>query len=68
MVSMKEQKMSSPGVEAESSQCQGCKHCHETEFICSAFPFGIPDEVIDNDVIHDEVLPEQQGDYVWKEA
>ena len=58
--------MSSPGVIAETSQCQTCKYCNETEFICIAFPFGIPDEVIRNEVIHSEVLDEQHGDNTYE--
>lgn len=57
-----------PGVEAETSQCQTCKHCNETEFICKAFPFGIPEEILTNEVIHKEVLPDQMGDAVYESS
>lgn len=60
--------MSSIGVQAETIQCQSCKHCSATEFICKAFPFGIPEEVLRNQVIHNEVLEHQQGDYVYEEV
>ena len=60
--------MTSPGVEAESSQCQTCKHCNEIEFICIAFPFGIPVEIIRNEVIHNEVIDYQQGDTVYERS
>lgn len=70
MVSMKEKKrlpMSRAGAESESSQCQMCKWCNDFEFICKAYPFGIPEEIITNEVIHSEVLPEQMGDYIYEE-
>ena len=58
--------MYSAGVEAESGQCITCKWCDEVDFICPAFPHGIPEEVILNDTIHDEVLPEQYGDKIYE--
>jgi len=60
--------MTTPGVEAETSQCQTCKHCNEIEFICKAFPFGIPEEIIRNEVMHKEVLEYQQGDTIYERS
>jgi len=48
------------------SQCQTCRNCSDTEFICKAFPLGIPEEVIRNNVIHNTVIEGQHGDYVYK--
>lgn len=59
--------MSRHGAESESSQCIMCKWCNETEFICKAFPYGIPEEVMQNEIIHNEILPEQMGDYIYEE-
>ena len=56
-----------PGVEAETNQCVKCKHCNETEFTCKAFPFGIPMEILFNEVMHTEVLDYQMGDTVYEE-
>ncbi len=53
--------MPSEAVLAESSQCQSCKHCNEIEFICAAYPSGIPDALLINVLIHAVVLPDQQG-------
>jgi hypothetical protein len=58
--------MSSERVKQEISQCLTCRNCSETEFICKAFPFGIPKEIIRNEVIHDTVIEGQQGNYVYK--
>jgi hypothetical protein len=60
--------MSREIIEAETSQCTNCKHCNETEFICPAYPYGIPDEVLRNEILHDEVLDNQFGDIVFEEA
>ena len=32
---------------------------------CAAFPEGIPDDIMDDIIIHDKVLPEQRGNYVF---
>jgi len=58
--------MSNERRKKEVSQCQTCRNCSETEFICKAFPLGIPEEVIRNNVIHNTVIEGQQGDYVYK--
>ena len=60
--------MSSKVVVAETIQCQKCKHVNATEFICKAFPFGIPEEVLRNEVIHNKILDHQQGDYIYEEV
>lgn len=50
----------------ESPQCVTCRHKDEGDLICSAFPFGIPAEVYQNIVLHDKVLDEQIGDYLYE--
>ena len=50
----------------ESPQCMSCKHKNGEDIICKAFPFGIPDEILSNIVLHDKVLDEQNGDFIYE--
>lgn len=45
-------------------QCNSCKH-YEGYGICPAFPEGIPFEIVDNELIHDEELEGQEGSLMW---
>ena len=49
----------------ESPQCVTCKWKDEYDLICSAYPFGIPTDIIENRVLHDEVLEDQIGDSIY---
>lgn len=49
----------------ESPQCMSCKHKDEGELICAAFPFGILEDILSNRILHDHVLDEQIGDYIY---
>jgi len=60
--------MPSEGVLAETSLCQTCLHCQESEFICDAYPSGIPDDILINAIMHDKVLPDQEGTTTYEEA
>lgn len=46
--------------------CQECKH--RLLFGCKAFPNGIPDEIAQGIKLHDTVLPEQVGSYVFEKG
>jgi len=48
-----------------ASQCFTCKH-YRKNGKCRAFTFGIPSEVISNEVMHNDILPNQNGDFVWQ--
>ncbi|RKY40395.1 MAG: hypothetical protein DRP85_08640 [Candidatus Makaraimicrobium thalassicum] len=48
--------------------CFGCKHFRPRKLSCPAFPDGIPHEVLEGFLPHVEVLPEQQGQYVFEPA
>lgn len=60
--------MSREEIQAETIQCVNCKHCNATEFICPAFPYGIPENILRNETIHDKVLDHQFGTIVFEEA
>lgn len=51
--------------ELEAPQCVSCIWKDPEELLCSAFPFGIPQEVIENRVLHSTILEEQVGDYIY---
>jgi hypothetical protein len=51
----------------EAPQCASCIHKDEGDMLCKAFPFGIPSEVYENIILHDHLLAEQIGDYIYKE-
>lgn len=44
----------------EFPQCLKCKNLLANKK-CAAFPNGIPDNIMHNDVIHNHVFPEQTG-------
>lgn len=46
-----------------SYQCRDCRH-YLLDLECKAFPLGIPEEILEGRVWHDEVLPGQVGTYV----
>lgn len=47
-----------PGV--IDSQCNSCKYYHGFGK-CDAFPNGIPETILDNDIIHDSPYPGDHG-------
>lgn len=51
--------------ELESPQCVSCIWKNPEDILCSAFPFGIPQDILENRVLHNEVLEEQNGDYIY---
>lgn len=51
--------------ELESPQCMTCKHKDDGEIMCPAFPFGIPDNILRNEILHTSILDEQFGDFVY---
>lgn len=46
-------------------QCLQCKHYHKDDE-CEAFPDGIPDDILDDEFIHDKIHPEQDNEIVFK--
>jgi len=49
--------------------CTQCKHfigVTRNIWLCRAFPRGIPREILLGFAAHDEVLPNQKGEYVFK--
>lgn len=53
--------------ELESPQCMTCIHKNEEDIICKAYPFGIPQDILDNRVLHNEVFEDQIGDFIFTE-
>lgn len=51
--------------EMESPQCVTCKWKDEHDFLCSAYPFGIPVDILVNRILHTEVLDDQVGDATY---
>lgn len=51
--------------ELESPQCMTCVWKNPEELLCAAFPYGIPDEILYNETLHDKILDEQFGDYTY---
>jgi hypothetical protein len=49
----------------ESPQCVSCIWKNEEDFLCAAFPFGIPTDILQNKVLHNTVLDEQEGEFVY---
>ena len=54
-------KSRNPAVIAETSQCSICTHCGLTEFRCEAFPYGIPEPILNNEFIHTKPYPGDNG-------
>lgn len=46
---------------AESPQCTICAWMNPYEHVCPAYPSGIPDRILNNEVMHTEVLEDQIG-------
>ncbi len=57
--------------ELRLSPCPDCKHfdfkrAEQTgEWVCSAFPEGIPEEIVQGRSRHPSALPDQVGEYVF---
>jgi len=49
-----------PG-ELKLSQCAYCVHKDKSGATCTAFPDGIPEDILDNEVIHDKPYPGDHG-------
>ncbi len=47
--------------------CHRCKHKYKSRLGCKAYPDGIPDELLLNEMKHDIVYPNQKGDYVFED-
>jgi len=49
------------------SQCINCKHLklvklnEDLKHVCDAFPNGIPDEIYDNEIFHENAYPNDNG-------
>jgi hypothetical protein len=54
--------------EMESPQCVTCTHKNEFDYLCSAYPFGIPGEILQNRVLHNVILEDQMGDAIYTEV
>jgi len=50
------------------SDCATCKHVNFLKNTCDAFPNGIPDKIYGNRRKHREVLPDQEGEWVYEIA
>ena len=48
------------------SVCNKCKHFDSFEYICLAFPNGIPDELLSGEAKHDEVIKGQTGETIFE--
>lgn len=44
--------------------CNNCKHLDAVQ--CPAFPKGIPIGFASGDLLHDKVLPWQEGELTWE--
>lgn len=51
--------------ELESPQCVSCIWKNPKEVLCAAFPFGIPQDILINKILHVRILEEQVGDYIY---
>lgn len=46
-------------------KCFDCKWFGENGLWCKAYPKGIPMDILLNKKEHNEVLPDQEGDYIF---
>ncbi len=44
-----------------SPKCTFCKHFQVRDWSCTAFPKGVPDDLVFGDVSHDEPYPGDHG-------
>ena len=49
------------------SSCASCKHFKREDFYCSAYPNGIPDELLLGEEHHNQVRKDQTGNTVFEE-
>jgi len=50
-----------------ASQCAYCKHFHADDYYCSAYPDGIPDELLRGTQKHNSPIKGQVGDTVYEQ-
>ncbi len=43
------------------SQCAVCKHFVMNDYYCPAYPYGIPDQLLDGSEKHNKLRPDQTG-------
>lgn len=48
------------------SQCARCKHFHEEDYYCLAYPDGIPDELLSGKEKHNSIIKGQKGEIVFE--
>jgi len=53
-------------MEAVKLICSSCKHFDRADGNCTAFPDGIPDEILSGENNHSKPLPEQGNDIVFE--
>ena len=51
--------------ELESPQCASCIWKDPKELLCPAYPFGVPQDILENRILHNQVLDDQVGDSVY---
>lgn len=51
----------------EAPLCMRCVHKNEFDLLCKAYPFGIPQDILLNRVLHNEVREDQFGDFIFTE-
>jgi hypothetical protein len=49
----------------ESPQCASCTWKDPEEYLCPAYPYGIPVDILQNRILHSEILPDQMGDSIY---
>jgi hypothetical protein len=57
-------------VSTEPPVCSHCKHFFKDGdgLTCKAFPQGIPDDILSLEDNHEDVRPDQEGDWVYEEG
>jgi hypothetical protein len=53
-------------MEAVNFICSGCKNFDRVDGNCTAFPDGIPDEILSGENDHSKPLPNQGNDIVFE--